>query len=160
MNKKSAYLFVFLACLGASPATADELPFCSNRTINEVTSRAGCTVGDSRCWLRSGGFCTDYVLKKLRLVPSGGEVAWLPVPAVEVKTGDVAVFNARAHYAYVESVLRDKQGKPVAVNVSEYNFGTCLVDEETMVTDNYKKVNRRSGIPLTAVDGGFIRVSR
>jgi hypothetical protein len=43
------------------------------------------------------------------------------------------------------------------VNVSEYNYGTCLVDEQVMVTDNYKKVNMRSGIPLNAVDGGFIR---
>lgn len=160
MNIKSAYLFAFLACLGPVPANSEELPFCSNRTINEVTSRAGCTVGDSRCWLRSGGFCTDYVLKKLQLVPSVGEVTWLQVSPGEVKPGDVAVFNARAHYAYVERVVRDKQGKAVAVNVSEYNFGTCLVDEDTMVTDHYKKVNRRSGIPLTAVDGGFIRASR
>jgi len=157
---KSLYLFAVLACIGSRTACADELPFCSNRVINEVTSRAGCTVGDSKCWLRNGGFCTDYVLKKLNLVQSDKEIAWAAVQSNDVRTGDVAVFNARAHYAYVESVVRDKQGKPVAVNVSEYNFGTCLVDEQTMVTDKYKKVNKRSGIPLNAVDGGFIRMSR
>jgi hypothetical protein len=141
-------------------ACAGELPVCSNRTINEVMQRVGCTVGDSRCWLNSGGFCTDYVRIKLNLGHSDREIAWTPVAPVEVKRGDIAVFLSLPHYAYVESIVRDKQGKPVAVNVSEYNFGICLVDEQAMVTDKYKSINTRSGIPFIAVDGGFIRSSR
>jgi hypothetical protein len=149
-----------LACIGSRIACADVLPVCSNRTINEVTRRVGCTIGDSRCWLSKGGFCTDYVQKKLQLVRSEREIAWTPVQPEDVRKGDVAVFMSRTHYAYVESVVRDKRGKPIAVNVSEYNYGTCLVDEDVMVTDYYKKVNTRSGIPLNSVDGGFIRNSR
>lgn len=140
-------------------ANAEELPFCSNRTINEVTLRVGCTVGDSKCWLTKGGFCTDYVLKKSRIDLSGGGVSWVPVQPDAVKAGDIAVFAYRSHYAFVESVVRDKQGKPVTVNVSEYNFGDCLVDEQTMVSDKYGTVNNRSNIPLKTVDGGFIRRS-
>ncbi len=75
----------------------------------------------------------------------------------DVRKGDVAQFNSRVHYAYVESVVKDKNGKPVAVNISEYNYGTCWVDRETIVTDQYRKVNRRFGIPLSDVDGGFWR---
>ncbi|TAL26144.1 MAG: hypothetical protein EPN94_03785 [Nitrospirae bacterium] len=75
----------------------------------------------------------------------------------DVKKGDVAFFISRIHYAYVESVVKDKNGKPVAVNVSEYNYGDCWVDQSTMVTDKYKKINKRFGIPLSDVDGGFLR---
>lgn len=151
---------VILAIVSPDYTSADSLPVCSNRTINEVTNRVGCTVGDTKCWLSRGGFCTDYVQKKLQLNSSGQAIVWNQVQPGDVRKGDIAVFNARAHYAYVESVVRDKQGKPVAVNVSEYNFGTCLVDEQAMVTDHYKKVNTRANIPLRAVDGGFIRNNR
>jgi hypothetical protein len=146
-------------CLGVCSVYAGDLPFCSNRTIHEVTHRAGCTVGDSKCWLTKGGFCTDYVLKKSRVDPSGSAVSWLNVPPDEVKAGDIAVFAYRSHYAFIESVVRNKQGKPVAVNVSEFNFGDCLVDEQTMVTEKYGRVNTRPGIPLKVVDGGFLRSS-
>jgi hypothetical protein len=158
--KTFSFLAVF-ACIGSRIACAELLlPVCSNRTINEVTQRVGCTVGDSKCWLSKGGFCTDYVQKKSNPGRSGKDIAWTPVQPGDVKKGDVAVFNSLPHYAFVESVVRDKQGKPVAVNVSEYNFGTCLVDGQVMVTDKYKKVNRRSGIPLNMADGGFIRNPR
>lgn len=153
------YSLVVLVSIGLCGAYAEELPFCSNRTINEVTHRTGCTIGDSKCWLRKGGFCTDYVLKKSRIDRSGGEVSWMPVHPDDVKTGDIAVFAYRSHYAFVESVVRDTQGKPVAVNVSEYNFGDCLVNELPMVTDKYGTVKIRADIPLKSVDGGFIRKS-
>lgn len=139
---------------------ADDLTYCSNRTIHEVTTRVGCTVGDTRCWLAKGGFCTDYVQKKVNPSRSGAEVTWTAVQPLDVKKGDIAKFAARAHYAYVEDVVRDSQGRPVRVNVSEYNFGDCLVDAQAMVTDKYMIVNTRNGIPLNAVDGGFIRSSR
>jgi hypothetical protein len=154
-------LSVLVCCLVVRSVCAELLlPVCSNRIINEVTKRVGCTVGDPKCWLSKGGFCTDYVQKKLLLDRPDQKVAWIPVQPGDVRKGDIAVYNSIPHYAYVERVVRDKQGKPVAVDVSEYNFGDCLVDEQVMVTDKYKKVNKRSGIPLNAVDGGFMRNSR
>jgi hypothetical protein len=80
-----------------------------------------------------------------------------PITPENVRKGDVAQFLSRAHYSFVESVIKDKFGKPVAVNVSEYNYGSCWVDQDLMVTDKYKIVNKRAGIPLQSVDGGFWR---
>jgi hypothetical protein len=80
-----------------------------------------------------------------------------PITPENVRKGDVAQFLSRAHYSLVESVNKDKSGKPVAVNVSEYNYGSCWVDQDLMVTDKYKIVNKRVGIPLQSVDGGFLR---
>jgi hypothetical protein len=136
---------------------AGALPVCSNRVINQVVKRAGCTVGDTRCWYRSGGFCTDYVERKVAADRPGRALSLGKIGLEEVDKGDVAVFVSRAHYAYVEGVLRDKAGRVVAVDVSEYNFGTCWVDKEAMVTEKYKAVNRRSRVAVTEVDGGFMR---
>lgn len=138
-------------------SAAAELPVCSNRVINQVTARIGCTVGDARCWLTKGGFCTDYVEKKTMRGQSGPAPQLVPVSSDKVKKGHIAQFLSRTHYAYVESVVRDGNGKPVAVNLSEYNYGTCWVDEESMVTDQYMAVNRRSGVAVSNVDGGFLR---
>jgi hypothetical protein len=120
-----------------------------------VVKRSGCTLGDVRCWYRSGGFCTDYVAQRL-----GKERAAraAPIDRATVKKGDVAVFASRAHMALVEAVVRDGQGRPVAVDLAEFNFGTCWVDPESMVTDRYKLLSRRRGVPLGDVDGGFRRV--
>jgi len=134
------------------------LPVCSNSVINAVTARVGCTVGDPKCWLSKGGFCYDYIQKMTMQRQSGKKYQLKKIQSEDVKKGDVAQFNSQAHYAYVESVVRDKSGKAVAVNLSEYNYGACWVDESSMVTDKYKKVNRRSGLPLNNVDGGFLRV--
>jgi hypothetical protein len=100
--------------------------------------------------------CTDYIQK--RAGQPGKELRLNnKIRPEDVKKGDVAFFISRIHYAYVESVVKDKNGKPVAVNVSEYNYGDCWVDQSTIVTDKYKKVNKRFGIPLSDVDGGFLR---
>lgn len=146
-------LFLFVC---SSVSYAFELPVCSNRVISEVTKRVGCTVGDSKCWLTKGGMCTDYIQK---MIGQPGKAIQLNnrINPEDVKKGDVAQFLSRAHYAYVEKVIKDKNGKPVAVDLSEYNYGDCWVDQATMVTDKYKKVNRRFGIPLSKVDGGFLR---
>lgn len=136
---------------------AAELPVCSNRVINAVTARVGCTVGDSKCWFSKGGFCTDYIEKKAWNGQTGKAINLIKINSSDVKKGDVAQFNFRAHYAYVESVIRGKGGQPVAVNLSEYNYGTCWIDESSMVTDKYMKMNKRLGLPLSKVDGGFLR---
>lgn len=151
-----------LAALAVSAASghredAGALPVCTNRVINAVVARAGCTVGDTRCWIRSGGFCTDYVERRLAAGRGAKPLELKPIAPEEVRKGDVAMFSSRAHYAYVERVVRDDAGAPLAVDVSEYNFGTCWVDPEAMVTEKYRMVNRRAGVPLRDVDGGFLR---
>ena len=156
----AAVLLMLIVGAGPRPATASELPVCSNRIINEVTARVGCTVGDANCWLTSGGFCTDYVEKKARRGQAGQKVQLKPINVGDVRKGDIAQFTSRAHYSYVESVLKGKDGKPVTVNLSEYNYGTCLVDEQSMVTEKYKIVNKRTGVPVTDIDGGFMRPYR
>jgi hypothetical protein len=149
-----------LAAGGAHEGDGGALPVCGNRVIVETVKRARCTVGDVRCWNRSGGFCMDWVERRLG---AGRRLAldqFLSVVAGDVRVGDVAVFAARAHYAHVDRVIRGEGGRAVAVDLSEYNFGTCWVDEDAMVTDQYKVQNRRLGVPLGDVDGGFMRLSR
>ena len=150
-----------LVALGVAAASghggdAGRLPVCGNRVIGAVVRRIGCTLGDARCWLRSGGFCTDHVEQRLAGPRGRGAMQLAPVSPQEVRPGDVALFGARAHYAYVEAVVRDTRGNPTAVELSEFNFGTCWVDKEMMVTDQYKVLNRRS-VSLADVDGGFLR---
>ncbi len=152
-----ALLVALMAASGNGHGTdAGKLPVCSNRLIGSVVKRAGCTLGDARCWLRSGGFCTDHVEKRLGAERPASGTRFDPVRPEEVRPGDVAVFSARAHYAYVEAVVRGQGGTPLAVDLSEYNFGACWVDKETMVTDQYKVLSRRS-VALAEVDGGFLR---
>jgi hypothetical protein len=138
-------------------SNAGELPVCRNRVINEVVKRAGCTVGDTRCWNRGGGFCMDYVERRTAGKGSAAPARRVEVKGEEVRSGDVAVFRSRAHYAFVERVIKGEDGRPVAVDLSEFNFGTCWVDEDAMITDQYKLLNRRLGVPLRDVDGGFLR---
>lgn len=156
MRVRELVISAILALTAGQMSYAAELPVCSNRVINEVTKRIGCTVGDSRCWLSKGGFCTDYIQK---MAGQPGKAIQLnrKIRPENIKKGDIALFSSIPHYAYVESVVRDKDGKPVAVNVSEYNYGDCWVDQDMMVTDKYFKVNRRFRILLSNVDGGFWR---
>lgn len=133
------------------------LPVCSNRLVNEVVKRAGCTVGDGRCWVRGGGSCSDWIQKRIRAERAAEGVPLDRIDPAEVRQGDVALFASRVHYAYVEHVVKDGNGRPVAVDVSEYNFGKCWVDREAMITDQYGIVSRRRAIALSSVDGGFLR---
>jgi hypothetical protein len=135
----------------------DPLPVCSNRVIQEVTRRVGCTLGDWKCWDRSGGFCDDHVEARIKAAFPSGALQLSGIRPDQVARGDVAVFAGRAHYAYVEAVSKDGSGRPMAVDVSEYNFGTCWVDREALITDRFKVLTRRSGLALREVDGGFLR---
>lgn len=159
----AAWLLLELAVAATSSgheSNAGDLPVCGNRVIVSVVKRAGCTLGDARCWLRRGGFCTDHVETMLSIRPSKLGASLTPVVPAEVQRGDVAVFASRAHYAFVEKVTLDRHGRPVAVDLSELNFGTCWVDRTLMITDQYGLVGRRVGVPLGDVDGGFLRARR
>lgn len=153
----AALLIALVVATGGHEFNAGALPVCSNRVIGAVVKRARCTLGDTRCWLRGGGFCMDHVEGRLKLGGPAADARFDSVQPGDVRAGDVAVFNARAHYAYVEAVVRDPGGRPVAVDLSEYNYGTCWVDRDLMVTDHYKLLNRRAAVALREVDGGFLR---
>jgi hypothetical protein len=145
---------------GARAAEEEDLPFCPNRKIREVVKRVGCTLGDRSCWLTAGGFCTDWIQRRIAAREPGAKVELVDVDAAEVRPGDVAVFLERAHYAWIERVTRDRAGRPVALELSEFNFGSCWIDDELMITDRYGTAARRSGVPIAAVDGGFRRPQR
>lgn len=152
-------LAALLLAIGGHGADAGSLPACPNKVINQVVQRAGCTVGDTRCWTRKGGFCTDWVEKRASEVTKRPlkDLHLQPVAPGQVAKGDLAVFASRAHTAFVERVAKDRQGRAVAVDLSEYNFGTCWVDPGAMATEKYGVLGRRLGVPLGEVDGGFQR---
>lgn len=157
MNLGGLLLILALADPQGHALDAGDLPTCPNGVINEVVRRAGCTHGDARCWLAGGGFCDDYVELRVTQDRPMASVSLVPVEAGEVRRGDVAVFLSRAHYAFVERVIVDRAGRPVSVVLSEYNYGTCWVDEALLVTDKYGRLTRRSNVRVAAVDGGFLR---
>jgi hypothetical protein len=145
---------------GGNDLSIRGIPVCSNHAAVAVVRRAGCTLGDGRCWERTGGFGAGYVEKRLAADGAPAPQRLERIRPTEVRAGDVAVFNARAHYAYVEKVVKDEGGKPIAVDLAEFNFGTCWVDRDYLVTDRYKVESRRPGVPLSGVDGGFLRARR
>jgi hypothetical protein len=138
-------------------ADSGVLPHCSNRTINEVVRRSGCTLGDDRCWNRSKGFCTDFVEQRLLAATPSPRLELRSIALDELQPGDVAVFAGRAHYAIVERVTRDPNGRPVSIDLAEFNNGRCWVDKDAMVTDTYGVLGRRTSVPVDAADGGFMR---
>jgi hypothetical protein len=150
-------LALSLAQGGSHVLTTGDLPVCSNRVINEVVKRVGCTLGDWNCWKKSGGFCADHVEGRLGAVKPGRAMKLESVRPEEVAKGDVAVFASRSHYAYVERVIKDAKGRAVAVDLSEFNFGSCWVDRDLLITDRFKVLGRRTGVALPEVDGGFLR---
>lgn len=155
MTATGALLTLALAA-GGHELDLRSLPVCSNRVIGQVVKRVGCSLGDYRCWSTRGGFCADYVEARLAAEKKqAGDTR--SVRPEEVRAGDVAVFSARAHYAYVERVITDSKRRPVAVDLAEYNYGSCWVDPDLLVTDKYKVVNRRAAVALKDVDGGFLR---
>jgi hypothetical protein len=148
---------LLVAAASGHEAEAGLLPLCGNRVVSDVVRRAGCPLGDLACWTRRRGYCGDHVEAKVAAARRGSAAQLRSIQPEEVAKGDVAVFTSRSHYAYVEAVIRDARGRPVAVDVSEYNYGTCWVDRDFGVTDTFKVETRRAGVALRDVDGGFLR---
>jgi hypothetical protein len=157
VSAAAALLALALAAPSGHELNAGNLPICANAVINRVVKRVGCTLGDTKCWGRIGGFCGDHVEAKITAATPGQKLQLTGIPVEALRPGDVAVFASRAHYAYVEGVARDKAGRVVSVDLSEFNFGTCWVDKEILVTDQFKQMGRRRGVAVRDVDGGFLR---
>lgn len=118
---------------------------------------ANCKQGDCACWIKAGGYCTAYIKLKTGKSQSGDANKWKSnIKSSDVKKGDVAIFKSKTHVAYVESVNKDKKGKPTSVKVSEYNYGPKWVDESCLVTDKFGIVSTRT-VDISSVDGGFWR---
>lgn len=101
------------------------------------------------------GYCTDYVNSKLRTRIRGDAENWPANTAVnEIRPGDVAIFRREGHVAWVERVIFEG-GRPVAIDVTEQNFGRNWVNKNCRVTDNFGRVTPRRSIPLTRVDGVY-----
>ena len=99
------------------------------------------------------GYCTDYVnsflIKKIR----GDAGTWRPnVVAIQsVQKGDVVIFRQENHVARVEEV-QYQGGRPVAVKVSEQNYGKGWINQPCRVTTNFGKTTTRI-VQLSRIDG-------
>lgn len=133
---------------------------------------AGCDCDD---WVNKGGYCVDYVKSRIPEFPypeGHAEIEALKNRETSgVAEGDAAIFDLGRywHVAYVEKVHLDNQGKPVAIDVRETNFGKPLSWNDYAsawspksesewkralccgVTDRYGQVSIRKNIPLTEV---------
>jgi hypothetical protein len=132
---------------------------------------ASCNCED---WIKKEGYCVDYIKDRIPIfpIPYKEDMPELKNTDVDnVTEGDVAIFTIKNfwHVAYVERVHRDLGGEPVAIDVSEKNFGDQLTFKEFKaiwksrsrsewrralccgITDNYDRVTRRSNIDLATV---------
>lgn len=126
-------------------------------------------------WVMKGGYCVDYINSKIPVFPVSlnkeDMVGLKNTDISDVTEGDVAIFTVKNywHVAYVEKVLRNQQGVPTAIDVSEMNFGDELSFDEFKskwrsksqaewnralccgITDNYDEVSLRRNVPLNTV---------
>lgn len=155
MNIRTILFAALLSCASATVCLAD------------------CSCSD---WISKKGYCVDYVKSRIPSFPlpkSHAEAAALRNSEVSaVEDGDVAIFRIGSywHVAYVERVRRDAGGVPLAVDVSEMNFGGDLSLDEFRrtwgdarpgewkralccgVTDGYNRVSTRSNVPVDSIE--------
>jgi hypothetical protein len=109
---------------------------------------------------RMSGTAVDYVNSRIaphHLVDQPWN--WLAnVPRDQVRVGDVAIFRAENHAAYVERVHYDPQGHALTIDIAEMNYGSKWVDRRCLITDRFNFVSRRLGIPVAQAE--FIRPVR
>lgn len=132
---------------------------------------ASCSCED---WMEKGGYCVDYIKTHIPSfpIPTKEDMVELKNTAVDnVTEGDVAVFTVKNywHVAYVERVHRDPQGEPVALDLSEMNYGGELSFPEFKarfkstseaqwsravccgVTDRFDEVSYRKNVEIATV---------
>jgi len=124
--------------------------------------------------MEKGGYCVDYIKTRIASfpVPTKEDMVDLKNTSVDnVTEGDVAVFTVKNywHVAYVERVHRDQQGDPVALDLSEMNFGAEMTLAEFKarwksqseaewsraaccgVTDRFNEVSYRKNVEIGTV---------
>jgi hypothetical protein len=125
-------------------------------------------------WVEKTGYCVDYIKSRIPIfpLPSKEDMVGLENADVDdITEGDVAVFTIKNywHVAYVEYVHRNEQGEPMAIDVSEMNFGDELSFAEFKakwksnsraewnrtfccgITDNYDQITMRKNVALNTV---------
>lgn len=98
------------------------------------------------CWQYCGpsgshGYCTDYIYSRLGARQSGNASQWYGnVNASDVQANDVAIFGSTGygHVAVVDSVSGDN------ITISEWNYGSTLINSICGVTDKYKVKTTRT----------------
>lgn len=141
-------------------------------TLNHTICHADCDCND---WMDKEGYCVDYVKERIPIFPVPNNVAEIAAlknkRITEVLEGDVAIFDLGNywHVSYVEKVHLDQSGNPVAIDVSEMNFGDQMSFYEYKnrwgqknrsewkralccgVTDEYGRKNLRNNVALNSV---------
>lgn len=135
---------------------------------------AVCAQWDCDDWVARRGYCVDYVKARIPTFPvpeSEADMGRLNNREVRnIAAGDVAVFDLGRywHVAYVECVHRDRRGTPIAIDVSEHNFGARMTADHYRrmwggqkyeweravwcgVTKNYGQRSVRSNVPIGTV---------
>ena len=97
------------------------------------------------------GYCTDYIGQRIGKRPRGDPRTWpLNRDVSQIRDGVAVVFaglTSSGHVAYVESVIRDNKGNPVALKVSEMNYakGTKAgTPPSCLVTPNFGNITQRT----------------
>lgn len=88
------------------------------------------------------GYCTDYVNSRISPRQGGDGGSWPSnMPGSAVQAGDVAIFRAIQHVAYVEEVTgRGAGGEALSVRVSEMNYARGVkpgTPTSCLVTPNF-----------------------
>ena len=131
MSDAPAFAGVALALLLAGEALAQP-------TGNQRFQR------DCQRWIEQKGYSTDYIEQKLGKRQPGLAGSWRGnVTLAEVAPGDVALIRfstpGALHAALVERVRRNDAGQPVALQVSEWNWGK-IVEPRCLVTENFGRL--------------------
>lgn len=141
-------------------------------SISCTESHADCTCDD---WIGKGGYCVDYIKSRIPAFPVPYSIQAIKSLHNEelrdISKGDVALFTVSNywHTAYVEKVHFDRKGNPVAIDVTEMNFGELPTYEEFTarwghmpphewqrarccgVTNDYGRTEARTGIPIGSI---------
>lgn len=100
------------------------------------------------------GYCTDYIEFVTGKRQLGNGKDWKGnISSSEVLPHDVAIFDVGTfgHVARIDSVNRDGNGKPISVNLSEWNYGSVLVNASCGVTDKFRITTYRVNVPLSSI---------
>lgn len=101
------------------------------------------------------GYCTDYIRNITGSSQSGDARNWTSnISLSEVLPGDVAIFanvGNFGHVAFVDAVNRDGDGRPISVNLSEWNYGSTFQDESCGVTNKFGITTTRTSISVSSI---------
>jgi len=141
-------------------------------SLPATESHADCSCED---WIDKGGYCVDYIKSRIPAFPVPYSIQAIKSlhneEVHDIRKGDVALFTVSNywHTAFVEKVHFDRWGNPLAIDVTEMNYGEPPTYEEFTarwgrvspqewqralccgVTKDYGRSEARAGIPIGSV---------